>query len=609
MTSTAELDSITGAREAGFRLSDMLQVWRALDIVWRSAPRWTLANAVLVMILGVLPLASLYLTKLIVDSVSRASGTASFGSTLTLIAMAGGVALLAALFSSADKVVSEAQAAQVLDGIQDLLHSKSAEVDLEYYENPQYYDALHRAQEDAPTRPMQIVRSLVDMGQSGISLTAMVALLFALNWALAAVLLVSVFPGVLVRLKYANKIYKWQRGSTPLERRAWYHHWMLTSDEYAKEVRLFDLGGLFMSRYRDIRNQLRREYLEITARRSAVELLAQISAVIAVFGSLAYVAYMAAQGAITLGDMVMYFGAFQQGQASFKGLLVGMAGLYEDNLFLTSLYEFLDLESKVREPDCPMPLPDPVQGAIAFENVSFCYPNSKKRVLDGISLKIEPGQAVALVGENGSGKTTLVKILCRLYDPVEGRVTLDGVDMRDFKTSDLRRQMTVLFQDFACYNLTAFENIWLGNVFNAGEAEVSQAAERSRADQVIKGLKHGYKTVLGGWFEGGADLSIGEWQKVALARAFLRNAQIVVLDEPTSSLDPRAEDEIFEMFWKLIEGKTAVIISHRLSTVKMADCIYFLKDGKISQSGTHHDLMALSGDYARLFEIQAKHYR
>ncbi|HWQ18787.1 MAG TPA: ABC transporter ATP-binding protein [Methanotrichaceae archaeon] len=609
MTSTGEIEGVTDARKAAFRLSDMLQIWRALDLVWRSAPRLTMANAVLVLILGVLPLASLYLTKLIVDSVSRGSGTASFEGTLMLIAMAGGVALLIALCSSADKVVSEAQAAQVLDGIQDLLHAKSAEVDLEYYENSQYYDALHRAQEDAPSRPMQIVRSLVDMGQSGISLTAMVALLFALNWGLAGVLMVSVFPGVLVRLKYANKIYRWQRGSTPLERRAWYHHWMLTSDEYAKEVRLFDLGDLFKSRYREIRNQLRREYLDITAKRSAVELLAQISAVIAVFGSLAYVAYRASQGTITLGDMVMYFGAFQQGQASFKGLLVGMAGLYEDNLFLTSLYEFLDLEPKVKEPESPKPLPKPILGGIAFENVRFCYPNSNKRVLDGISLKIEPGQAVALVGENGSGKTTLVKILCRLYDPSAGTVTLDGINLRDFKISDLRRQMTVLFQDFACYNLTAFENIWLGNVSNAGDAEVSQAAERSQADQVIKRLKHGYKTVLGGWFEGGADLSIGEWQKVALARAFLRDAQIVILDEPTSSLDPRAEDEIFEMFWKLIEGKTAVIISHRLSTVKMADCIYFLKDGKISERGTHQELMALSGDYARLFEIQAKHYR
>lgn len=315
-------------------------------------------------------------------------------------------------------------------------------------------------------------------------------------------------------------------------------------------------------------------------------------------------------GSITLGDLVMYFGAFQQGQAFLNSLMTGIAGLYEDNLFLTSLYDFLDLESKVKEPDNPLPVPRPIKDGISFEGVDFRYSGASSLALKGISLKMKPDQIVALVGENGSGKTTLIKLLCRLYDPEAGKITIDGVDLRNIRTSDLRREISIIFQDYARYNFTARENIWLGDVdCSLADARIIRSSESSGADDVINHLERGYDTMLGKWFVNGVDLSIGEWQKIALARAFLRDAQVIVMDEPTSALDARAEDEVFGQFHKLAEGRMTIIISHRLSAVRMADCIYFLKDGRIAESGTHDELVSLGGGYAKLFEIQASHYR
>jgi ATP-binding cassette subfamily B protein len=287
-----------------------------------------------------------------------------------------------------------------------------------------------------------------------------------------------------------------------------------------------------------------------------------------------------------------------------------LARLYESNLFLTNLHEFLQLKPMVTQPSHPKKVPRPIKQGICFENVSFGFPGTASLVLKNVNLKIRPGQMVALVGENGSGKSTLIKLLCRLYDPQEGRICLDGIDLRDFNTVDLRREMSIIFQDYARYNLTAGENIRLGNAHApAAEEMIMAAAKCSGADEFISGLDKKYETVLGKWFDDGTELSVGEWQKVALARAFLRNSQIIVLDEPTSSLDPRAEDKVIRKFHRLAEGKNAIIISHRLSTVTSVDCIYFLKGGRIVESGTHQKLMEQGGEYARLFEIQARHYR
>jgi len=587
---------------------------RAVRFVWQAAPGWTLAGMALVFIQGILPLLTLYLMKLIVDAVTISLGApdkmAAFRHIMLLISFAAGAALLNIFFQQISSFVKEAQTLKVTDHMYDILHSKSTEVDLEYYENPQYFDTLHRAQQEGPYRPTHIVDGLVRLGQSGISLVAMVGLLFSFHWIMAVVLFAAAVPGILVRLKYSGKLYRWQHKRTQAERKSSYFNWMLTGDTHAKEIRLFDLGGLFRSRFSVLRKELRRERLEISRKRSVADLVAQGVATIAVFGSFGFIAYRTVQGVITLGDMVMYFQAFQRGLSYLKGVLSGGADLYEDSLFLSNLYEFLDLEAKVKQPLHPVPVPRPIQKGLMVEHVSFKYPTSNGNVLKDISLSIEPGEVVALVGENGSGKTTFVKLLCRLYDPNEGAITLDGVDLRRFETTALRHEISVIFQDYVKYHLTARENIWFGNIILPSDHNrIEEAALHAGADALITGLPKGYETTLGKWFEDGEELSIGEWQKIALARAFLRDAQLIVLDEPTSALDAKSEYEVFRNFRKLLDGRSAVLISHRFSTVRMADRIFVFDGGKIKEQGTHEHLMRLGGTYAEFFEKQAQHYK
>jgi ATP-binding cassette subfamily B protein len=450
----------------------------------------------------------------------------------------------------------------------------------------------------------------LQIGQNGISLLALTGLLFLFHWVVAVILLVAVLPGVAVRLGYAGVIYRWQRQQTSTERQAGYLNRMLTGSSHAKEIRLYDLGPLLMNRFRELRRKLRGERLGIATRRSIAEFAAQTGATVAIYGSLAFIAYRTVQGMNTLGDLVMCYQAFQRGQGFLQGLLGGLAGLYEDNLFLANLFEFLDLKRKVVEPKCASPVPRPMQTGIVLKHVSFHYPMSDRKVLEDISLVIRPGEVVALVGENGSGKTTLVKLLCRLYDPTGGTITLDGVDLCRFDTAALRREVSVLFQDYIRYHLTARENIWFGNIDLPPDHErVVAAARDSGADDVIRRLPKGYETVLGKQFDEGEELSIGEWQKVALSRAFLRDAQIIVLDEPSSSMDAKTEQAVFQNFSKLAAGRTTILISHRFSTVRMADSIYVLQNGRIIEGGTHDELIRSGGTYARMFETQARQYR
>jgi ATP-binding cassette subfamily B protein len=593
-----------------------IEIRRALQFVWESGPRWTIANIVLIIIQGVLPLLPLYLTKLVLDEVASTltlpeeAKMAAFGRIATLIGLLAMATLLNTIARLVGSLVTEIQAQIVTDHMYDILHAKSIEVDLEYYENSKYYDTLHRAQQEAPTRPTRIVNTLLGIGQSSVALLAMTGLLVTFHWGIALLLFVAALPGIITRVHYAERVYLWTRQRTPKTRRSNYYNWLLTGDIHAKEVRLFNLGGIFMGRSKDLRTELREERLAMTKRYYFMDLLTQVSALVAVFISYGFIAYRTVMGQLTWGDLGMYYQAFQRAQGYLGSVMGGIAGLYESSLFLSNLYEFLDLKRAVIEPTHPQPVPRPMQDGIVFDHVNFHYPTSDRPVLEDINMTVLPGEVVALVGENGSGKTTLIKLLCRLYDPTGGHITIDNQPLSRFTTTDLRREISVIFQDYARYQLTARENIWFGNVDLPTHSDaVVDAARESGADDLISGLKNGYDTVLGKWFEDGEELSIGEWQKVALARAFLRDSQVVVLDEPTSAMDARAEHEVFIRFRELIEGRSAIIISHRLSTVKMADCIYVLEDGRIVESGTHDELVALDGAYARMFEIQAQHYR
>jgi ATP-binding cassette, subfamily B, bacterial len=586
----------------------------ALRLVWQSSPGWTIARIVILIILGILPLISIYLAKLIVDTVTMGlmatDKTATFSEILKLLLLAGVVTVINGLCTSLSEFVNTAHSLRVTDYMQGIMHAKSIEADLEYYENAKYFDALQRAQQEAPYRPPQILNRLAQVGQNSISLITMVGLLSSLHWGIIGVLMVAALPAVFVRVQQSRIMYQWQRKRTGMDRQSMYLGFMLTGDLFAKEIRLFGLGSFFSAWYLRIRQQLYEERLDISKRKALANFLAQGFAGILIFAIYSFIIYQTLQGVLRLGDLVLYYQALQRGQLNINGLLTGVSGLYEDNLFLTNLYEFLDLKPTIVDPIDPKPFPETIKTGIVFNQVSFQYSNSTRQALSNINLCIEPGKTIALVGENGCGKTTLIKLLCRLYDPTSGSITIDGIDIREFEITDLRRQMGVIFQDYAKYNLTAFENIWLGNVEVPREDEkIIAAAHRSGADEVIHQLPQGYDTVLGKLFDQGEELSIGQWQKIALARAFLRSSQLIILDEPTSAMDPKAEYEVFNQFRQLIKDQAAILITHRLSTVKMADCIYVMDQGSIVESGTHDQLMQQRGSYAHLFETQAQNYR
>jgi ATP-binding cassette subfamily B protein len=596
------------------KIRHSLHLERALRLVWRSAPGWTAANFGLILIQGLLPLVSLYLMKLIVDAVTAGlkapDKSVAIKEVIFLITIAATVALVAACCRSLSEIVKEAQTQVVSDHVADVIHDKSVAVDLEYYEDPKYYDTLHRAQHDATYRPGSIINSLMQVGQSGIALIALAGLLISFRWWVAVILFAATVPGVLMRLKHADRIYNWQRRHTQAERRAYYLHWMLTNGGHAKEIRLFGLGSLFMGWFRALRQRLRIERLKMSTRRSLADLTTQASATVAIFGTLAYVAYQTVQGTITIGDMVMYYGAFQRAQASLQGIWSSLTTLYEDNLFLANFSEFLDLKPKLTGPLVPMPFPRPIEQGILVQEVNFHYPTGERTVLEDINLQILPGQVVALVGENGSGKTSLIKLICRLYDPVSGQITIDGIDLRRFDPQALREEVSVILQDYAHYSLTARENIWLGDIrLNSQDDKIYAAARQTQADEFIRKLPRGYETILGHEFEDQGELSVGEWQKVALARAFLREAQLIILDEPTSWMDARSEYEVFKSFRQLFAKRMVLLISHRFSTVRLADYIYVLEGGRIAESGSHDELIQLGGKYAKLYEIQAVSYR
>jgi len=586
-----------------------LRLDRAVKLVWRSAPGWTLVNLVLVLVQGLLPMAILYLTKEIVDAVaaglSAPDKTRAFQEVLFWILPALAAGLLMALCRSLGDWAGQAQSLEVTDRVSDILHAQSVSIDLAYYEDPRFHNTLHRAQEEAPFRPTRIVNGLVQTGQNGLSLLGVVGLLFSFNWLVALVLFAAALPGALVRLLYARKAYRLEQDQTEPERRAWYFHWILVNAAYAKEVRLFHFGPWFQEQYRVLRKQLRGEKLALARGRAVADFFVQGLAVAVLFGALAAIAWKALQGDLSLGALVMYYQGFQMGLGYLQTLLRGLADLYEDNLFLSQFYDFLELKPRVQTPTSPKFLPAVREQGLAFEGVHFTYPGTPREVLTNVTLTLGPGEVIALVGENGSGKSTLIKLLGRLYDPTAGRILAEGIDLRDLDPVQWRQEISILFQDYGHYFLKARENIRLGRIEREPAQEaIRQAALQAGADALIRRLPQGYETLLGNWFEAGQELSIGEWQKVALARTFFREGKLLVLDEPSSSLDALAEAELFRGFKKLLQGRSAILISHRFSTAHLADRIYVLQEGRIVEQGEPEALLSRKGVYARLFGAQ-----
>ena len=462
-----------------------------------------------------------------------------------------------------------------------------------------------------PLAQLYLMKRLIDTLTLGVSGATPATLQAALLWIGLSGLVSLLGDGCSALSKLTQTVQTEAVSSwTESERQSNYFHTLLTTEPHAKEIRLFNLGSLFSQWFQTLRTKIRREKIHLATQQSRIDLITNGSATLAVCVACGITAHQTIQGAITLGGFVMYYQAFGRGQGFLRELLSNLIGLYENSLFLQDFYQFLDLKPTIVEPEDPKPLSPGWKTGIRLENVSFNYAHSQRSVLKNINLTIEPGEVVAIVGANGAGKTTLIKLLCRLYQPTMGTITLDGVDLGDYSLVELRRQISVLFQDYIHYQLTVKENIWLGDIEVEPDSErIWAAAHAAGAHPTIDRLPHGLDTRLGNWFEQGEELSIGQWQKIALARTFLRDARLVILDEPTSALDPQAEAEVFARFRQLVQGRTAIIISHRLSTIKMVDRILVLSDGQLAESGSHEQLMQQQGLYAQLFTTQAQHYQ
>ena len=587
---------------------------RALSFVWQSSPSLGSASIVVRVIQGLLPLGALYLTKLLIDAVTEGLKTpwddASLTHILAILAGVAGVAALSAILSAVAGLVSKIQSEVVTDHMYSVLQAKSVEVDLEYYENARYQDTLHLAQQEAPYRPTAILNALLQMGQNAISLLTMAALLWGMHWGGIPILVLTAIPYFIVKLKQSNQLYAWERERAPLDRKAWYAHMLLTQAGAAKEVRLFDLGNRLRQWFADARLILRRERIALERRWVLSGFVAQIIGIAGVFGVCSLLVVRTIDGLLTIGDLVICLQAVQRASGYLEGLGQSVSSLYESNLFLATLDEFLGLQSRLGTPACPEAFPRPIVEGLVFEHVSFQYPHEERVAIRDFTFSIKPGEHVAFVGANGAGKTTLVKLLCRLYDPSGGRITIDGTDLRDYPIADVRGAVSGVFQDFVKFQLSAKDNIALGvRASGVDPFAIVQAAKQAGIHEVIERLPNGYESLLGKLFDGGHELSIGEWQKVALARSILRDSQILILDEPTSAMDAKAEAELFERFHELAQGRTAIFISHRLSTVKMADRIFVVDQGQIVEQGTHDELMAQQGLYTSLFLTQAQHYQ
>jgi ATP-binding cassette, subfamily B, bacterial len=581
---------------------------RTLALVWEASASWTTAWAILLVVQGLLPAGTVYLTRTVVDRavpVFRTHGDpAALRAALPPTIMLGCLLLLAGILRGIVQWVRTAQAALVQDHITALIHHKSAAADLAFYETPDFYDHLHRARSEAAYRPVALLETLGSLLQNGITLAAMGAVLIPFGLWLPGALLVSTLPALWVVLRYSARQHQWRLRSTTGERRTSYYDWLLTAGEAAPELRLFGLGEYFESHYRSLRTRLRSERLALASGQTLAELGASVTALLVTAGAMVWMARRAIGGFITLGELALFYQAFQQGLQLMRSLLENAGQVYANMLFLGNLFEFLALTSKVVSPPEPKSVPV-VRDGIRFSGVRFRYPGSTNLALDGFDLFVPAGRLIAVVGPNGAGKSTLLKLLCRFYDPEVGSVSLDGIDLREFSTEELRGNITVLFQQPVHYNATVAENIALGDLARLpSTSEIASAAEAAGADTAISRLPSGYDHLLGKWFADGAELSVGEWQRVALARAFVRRAPILVLDEPTSGMDPWAEADWLARFRHLASGRTAIVITHRFTTAMLADEIRVMEAGRIAESGTHKDLIAHKGRYAEWWAAQ-----
>jgi ATP-binding cassette, subfamily B, bacterial len=588
---------------------------RAIALVWSTHRGLTVGLALLTLAAGVMPAGIAYLGKLIVDAVvaalaaNQAGAAPDHAHVLLLVGLEG---LLVAALAGVQRGIDFCQSLlRVLlsQRVHFLILDKALTLSLAQFEDSELYDKLNRARQEASVRPLSLVNRTFALGQNLISLGSYAGLLLAFSpWAVV-ILVAAGLPAFVAETRFSGERFRAFQWRSPDRRMLAYLEVVLAREDHVKEVKLFDLGARLLGRFREIFRRIYADEKRLTIRRDGWGFVLGLVSSGAFYGAYAWIALATIDGAISLGDMTMYLLLFKQGQSAVAAMLGAIGGMYEDNLYLSNLYDFLEQQSGGAQGIATSGVD--AQAGIEFDSVSFTYPGATVAALHDVSFRVRPGQSVALVGSNGSGKTTLVKLLAGLYAPTGGVIRYQGRDLRDWDPVALRQRIGVIFQDFNRYQLTVGENIGAGDVEAFEDrSRWSQAADKGQAAEFIEHLPATYDTQLGRWFNNGQELSGGQWQRIALARAFMRTgAEILVLDEPTAAMDAETEAEVFEHFRALTAGRIAILISHRFSTVRYADQIVVLEDGRIVEQGSHDELIALAGRYAHLFNLQARAYR
>ncbi len=585
---------------------------RTVSQIWREQPRLTVLFALCTLIAGLLPGAVAYVGKLIVDAVVMASRTPDHTGRWQAIYYLGiEVALVTALLAAQRSINVLQSLLRVLIGhrINHLILEKAVQLELKHFEDAEFYDKMTRARREASSRPIGLFQRVFGLIQHGISLLVYGWLLLQFSGWVVVVLVLAALPAFFAETYFSREAFRLHRWRVPETRQQSYLEMVIAREDYVKEVQLFQSGKLLLERYDAIFDKLFSEDRSLTLRRGAWGFVLGVFSSVIFYGAYGWIAWSAAKGKISLGEMTMYLLVFKQGQSAITASLASIGAMYEDNLYLFNLYEYLDTPVQTQTDGASVG-PTPGDG-VRFEAVEYRYPGAKQPALAGVSFHLQPGQKLALVGENGSGKTTLIKLLTRLYTPTSGRITLDGLDIQAWDINALRQRIGVIFQDFVRYQFKVGENIGIGDVGAFEDRDLwKESAEKGMAHPFIAEMEAGYDTQLGRWFQDGRELSLGQWQKIALARAFMRrNADILVLDEPTSAMDADAEARIFDHFREVTQEQMAILISHRFSTVRMADQIVVLDKGHVEEQGTHDELMQKGGRYAHLFSIQAAGYK
>ena len=591
------------------RLASLRNIPPLLRIVWDSGPRVVLADLGLRIAAALIPISMLAIAKQILDAIqAQTNGQPLPAFFWWLVAAEFGLAVLGAVLGRAIGYFDALLADRFTRHTSLRVMTHAAGLDLAAYEDPAFHDRLERARVQATDR-IAMVHAMGAMLQQFIIAASLAASVFWFSPWLLALLVVAVVPAFLGESHFAFLGYSLNIRQTPVRRQLDYLRVLGASKESAKELKLFGLSGFLTGEYARLSNEVYGQNLALAKKRLWVGAMLSVVSTSAYYGAYAYVIYRTVSGELSWGTLQFLAGAIAGASSNIQSIFATFSSIADQSLFLTDLVEFFRVQPAVASKASAIAAPRPIRDGFRFEHVSFRYPGSTRLVLDDLNLTIKPGERIALIGENGEGKTTIVKLITRLYDPCEGRILLDGVDLREYSIEDLQSQIGVIFQDFMRYEMAARQNIAVGRIGEAPEALVVEAARKSMADAVIRRLPGEYDQLLGRRFDGGVDLSGGEWQKVALARAYLRDAQLLILDEPTASLDARGEYEVFRRFAELTAGKMALLISHRFSTVKMADRIIVLAGGRIVEEGSHSQLIARGGQYAGLFELQAASYR